>query len=62
MRREGQTPANTFQRRVRQSKQSPEQFVRRLIKIVINALGTDRLGPSPAFADISSIPNISLRD
>lgn len=25
-----------------------------------NALGTNRSGPSPAFADISSIPNICL--
>lgn len=32
--REGQTPANTFQRRVRQIKQSSEQFVQRLINIV----------------------------
>lgn len=60
LRREGQTPANDFQRKVRQSKQRPEQFVRRPINIVINALGTDRLGPSPAFADVSSIPNICI--
>lgn len=59
MRREGQTPANTFQRRVRQPKQSPEQFVQRLINIVISQ-GRDRLGPCPAFADVSSIPNICI--
>lgn len=55
MRREGKTPF----RRVRQTKQSLEQFVQRLINIVISR-GTDRLGPSPAFADVSSIPNICI--
>lgn len=30
------------------------------INIASNALGTNRSGPTPAFADISSIPNICI--